>query len=346
MSSNNNDLTGFPKVICLGEALIDRLGAPGGDPDVDQNYEDCFGGAPANVACALAKLGIKVAFLGRLGNDSIGTKFRNLMVNRGVDIKGIQLDYKRPTRVVLVRRLLSGERIFHGFFGGDQNGFADDALSLKEIKEVWSQISMKALWVLVGTIPLATPESKESLVWVLNEAKKKNIKIALDINWRPTFWDKNNGPESGPNEQVKKKISPILEMASLIKLAREEAIWFFNTDDPAKISTALPQSPDVVVTDGSRPLKWLIDDFHGQMKPLSPTKVLDTTGAGDAFTAGLIFQLLNVSSYSLGLSEIEKIFSFAAACGALVCGGAGAISPQPTQKEVLDFLQSSDGAMK
>ena len=58
-------------VVCLGEALIDRLGPPGGDPAVDRPVDDRLGGAPANVACGLARLGTPVAFVGRLGQDAI-----------------------------------------------------------------------------------------------------------------------------------------------------------------------------------------------------------------------------------------------------------------------------------
>ena len=53
-------------VIAIGEALIDRLGPPGGDPSVDLPKTDCFGGAPANVACALSRLGANVSFIGSL----------------------------------------------------------------------------------------------------------------------------------------------------------------------------------------------------------------------------------------------------------------------------------------
>ena len=58
-------------VVCLGEALIDRLGPLGGDPAVDRPVDDRLGGAPANVACGLARLGTPVAFAGRLGQDAI-----------------------------------------------------------------------------------------------------------------------------------------------------------------------------------------------------------------------------------------------------------------------------------
>ncbi|MFZ9947815.1 MAG: PfkB family carbohydrate kinase, partial [Vulcanococcus sp.] len=69
-----------PQVICLGEALVDRLGPLGGDP-VSAGPEQCddrLGGAPANVACALARLGTPAAFVGRLGSDPIGVAFQQL----------------------------------------------------------------------------------------------------------------------------------------------------------------------------------------------------------------------------------------------------------------------------
>ena len=69
-------------VIAIGEALIDRLGPPGGDPSSDLPVTDCFGGAPANVACALSRLGANVSFIGSLGNDTFGKNFKNLLIQK------------------------------------------------------------------------------------------------------------------------------------------------------------------------------------------------------------------------------------------------------------------------
>ena len=83
-------------VVCLGEALIDRLGPPGGDPALDLPVRDRLGGAPANVACGLARLGAPVAFAGRLGQDAIGAAFSRLFVERGVGTALLQRDAERP----------------------------------------------------------------------------------------------------------------------------------------------------------------------------------------------------------------------------------------------------------
>lgn len=138
-------------------------------------------------------------------------------------------------------------------------------------------------------------------------------------------------------------IAPLLERASLLKLAREEAVWFFDTDDPAVIARSLPQQPDVVVTDGARPVRWWIGGCVGELAALSPPSVVDTTGAGDAFTAGLLHQLLMDVSSQRDSIKVREMVRFAAACGALVCGGAGGIDPQPSQMQVEEFLGSVAG---
>ena len=68
------------QILCLGEALIDRLGPLGGDPACDPPVDDRLGGAPANVACGLARLGTAVSFVGRVGVDAIGAQFQHLFV--------------------------------------------------------------------------------------------------------------------------------------------------------------------------------------------------------------------------------------------------------------------------
>ena len=151
-----------PFVVCLGEALIDRLGLPGGDPEVDVSVVDCLGGAPVNVACALARLGTSVAFAGQLGIDHIGTSFSNLFVERGLATDLIQHDAERPSRIVLVRRSIDGERQFRVF---------------SEIKVLVSRIRHSACrvaladWLVIGTLPLASPKSSSALLSAVHQAQ-------------------------------------------------------------------------------------------------------------------------------------------------------------------------------
>ena len=84
-----------------------------------------------------------------------------------------------------------------------------------------------------------------------------------------------------------------------------------------------------MVTDGAAPVRWQLGADSGRQDAYQPPSVVDTTGAGDAFTAGLL--------HCWATAPQERI-RFATACGALVCGGAGGIDPQPTQAQVEAFL--------
>jgi fructokinase len=344
-----------PRVLCFGEALVDRLGPPGGDPagpaTADHPVEDRLGGAPANVACALGRLGTPSAFLGRLGEDGIGAAFDALFDERGVDTSALQWDPERPSRTVLVRRDADGERRFGGFAGDRGRGFADEAVSADELAEHLEPLLEGAAWLLVGTIPLASPESAAALAHLVDRACRRKVALAVDVNWRPTFW--GLGPEAGPPPLVRQRIGPLLERASLLKCAAEEADWLFDERDPLAIHASLPRRPAVLITDGSRPLQWCLGGRSGTLDAF-PVQVVDTTGAGDAFTAGLLHGLCRRPELLAGDGRgpggggggdpcaVKDLMRFASACGALVCRGAGAIDPQPTEMEVKAAIAAAE----
>ena len=326
-----------PQVICLGEALVDRLGPLGGDPAaaIPDQCDDRLGGAPANVACGLARLGTASAFVGRLGLDPIGEAFTHLLRQRGVDVSALQHDPIRPSRIVLVHRDASGDRSFGGFAGDRGEGFADQALDATAWQASLPPLLAAARWLQVGTIPLASAASAEALRLALRLAADAGVPLALDVNWRPTFWNPDAAADAGPSAQAQAALQPLLEQAALVKLAAEEAQWLFGSRDPVVIRAGLPQHPAVVVTDGGAQLAWCFGSSSGVM-PADAVPVADSTGAGDAFLAGLLHQLcLHPEQLDGGCTEALR---FASACGALVCGGAGAIDPQPNQPEVEQFL--------
>ena len=326
-----------PQVICLGEALVDRLGPRGGDPATapPDQCDDRLGGAPANVACGLARLGTASAFVGRLGLDPIGDAFTQLFKQRGVDLRALQHDPIRPSRIVLVRRDAGGDRSFGGFAGDRGEGFADQALDSTALQASLPPLLATARWLQVGTIPLATAASAEALRLALRLTAAAGVPLALDVNWRPTFWNEDAALDEGPSAQAQAAMQPLLEQAALLKLAAEEAQWLFGSRDPVVIRAGLPQHPAVVVTDGGAQLAWCFGSSSGVM-PAYTVPVVDSTGAGDAFLAGLLHQLcLHPEQLEGGCTEALR---FASACGALVCGGAGAIDPQPSQPQVERFL--------
>jgi fructokinase len=338
-----------PQVLCFGEALVDRLEGGG------LSAADHLGGAPANVACALARLGIPVAFLGRLGRDGPGRSLAALLQERGVDSSGLQWDPQRPTRVVRVRREPRGERRFDGFVGERGAGFADQAVELQPLLAGAAPLLERARWLLVGTLAMASPATAAAQAALVAAAAAAGVGVAVDLNWRPSFWGLE--PDAPPPPGPRQAIAALLEHADLIKAAAEEAAWLFGAAaDPAATSAGLPRRPAVLITDGPLPVRWWWPAAGGcgGEQPAFPLKVVDTTGAGDAFTAGLLYQLCARPAGAGGalpgpgmlaqggpgkerVDQAAKV-AFAAACGALTCRGEGAITPQPTAAEVASLL--------
>ena len=116
------------KVVCIGEALIDRIRNKS-----NQGFTDFLGGAPANVASALRKLKIDSIFIGSLGRDDFGKKIIEQFNELEVNLDFLQSNNDSSTRVVNVDRDQSGDRFFSGFEPSPHSCFADEALSMKLI---------------------------------------------------------------------------------------------------------------------------------------------------------------------------------------------------------------------
>ena len=325
------------KVVCIGEALIDRI-----KNKSNQEFTDFFGGAPANVSCALKKLQIDSAFIGRIGNDQFGKKFIEQFKELKVNINFLQLDNKLPTRIVKVNRDNSGDRYFSGFDIGLNSGFADEALDSNEIKKNMKSLEkllLETQYFVCGTVILSSPISAESIHFLFQIAQKFDVKIIIDVNWREVFWDYATfSSETGKNERVD-LINTFLNYAHILKLAKEEAILFFENENPLEISKTMLNRPDVIITDGANPISWFINDVKGTTEVMNSSKIVDTTGAGDAFLAGLISQLI-LFDYPSNKTEIQNCVRYASICGLLTCLGEGAIEQQPVHSKVNEFFGS------
>ncbi len=325
------------KVVCIGEALIDRI-----KNKSNQQFTDFLGGAPANVACALRKLQIDSIFIGRIGSDEFGKKFLEQFKELQVNINFLQLDSNLPTRIVKVNRDNSGDRYFSGFDTSLNTVFADEALDRNEIKKdvkSLEKLFLKTKYFVCGTIILSSSRSYESIHFLLKIANKFDVKIIIDLNWREVFWDfAISSSETSKNERFD-LIKNFLNYAHILKLAKEEAILFFNNENPLEISETMCNRPDVVITDGANPVSWFINGKQGTTKVINSSSIIDTTGAGDSFLAGLISQLVSFD-YPSNESEIQNCVKFASVCGLLTCLGEGAIDQQPDHSKVNEFFGS------
>ena len=321
------------QVLCVGEALIDKI-----INKSDTDFKNYLGGAPANVVCALRKLQVPSAFIGCLGDDHFGREFIKKFQQLNINIDFLQIAEQASTRIVKVVRDESGDRSFAGFEKFHSMAFADEMLDKSLIIDNINNLKNQFLntkYIVTGTNLLPFSKSAESLYLILELAKEFNIKVIIDVNWREIFWEHSNINK----DRQYKKVKNFLHYADILKLASEEAYLFFNTNDPSDISKVLTKQPDVIITNGANPIDWYLNGMRGSNDVVKHTsKIIDTTGAGDAFLAGLIFRYYFHSNLE-EFYTIQEMIKFASVCGLLTCCGEGAIEPQPDEKSVYKFLE-------
>lgn len=323
-----------PLVFCLGEILYDLLSDNPGLllPDI-KSWTPYMGGAPANVAFALSKLDVSVGFIGRVGKDPAGEELFESLESHGIQIEGIQWDIKAPTRKVYVERNLEGDRKFAGFGDFRTSDFADTQLDVEMIP--FSNLK-GAKYIVSGTLLLAYPESEKSLTKIMDFCVDNQISLILDINWREVFWENQ---EKGVLEILKH-----IHKATAIKFSKEEADLLYGTHNMDAIHKILPETPIILITDGDQGCHYKLGN-HSGFVPAFKIKPMDTTGAGDSFLAGFIYQLIQNEPWSdMDSKKAREVIEFASAMGAITTLGGGAIAPQPSLKEIHEFLKNHSNA--
>ena len=329
---NNKAIASRPaKVICLGEILFDCLAEELGKSVSEvTSWTSYPGGAPANVACALTKLGTPSAFIGCVGKDREGQELVRLLQSIGVDVSGVQYSDKAPTRQVYVTRTDQGDRIFSGFGDKSADEFADAYLQADLLP---TKLFVEADYLVLGTLELAYPQTRAAVFRALDLAVEHHLKIVLDVNWRPMFWlDETEAPPL---------IEQLWEYVDFLKLAQEEAQWLFNTADAGAIFYRLDSVEGVLISNGDARVSYCLCDRQGTVDP-PKVDVKETTGAGDAFIAGFVHQLCQQGITKLSDPQAARsMVQYACAVGGLTTTKSGAIAAQPSPQEVEALLEKA-----
>ncbi|MFW6358813.1 MAG: carbohydrate kinase family protein [Chroococcales cyanobacterium] len=317
------------QVLCIGEILYDYLAADRGKSiESVSNWIAYPGGAPANVASALVKLGTSAGFIGCIGKDEPGQSLKQLLLETGVDCQGIQEHPTAPTRGVYVLRSDSGDREFAGFGHLPRDQFADAFLKADEMPV---PLFEQAQFLVLGTLELAYPTTRKAIFRALDLANTYDIKVLVDVNWRPMFWK--------DTEEAIPLIHQLWESVDFIKLSREEAELLFDTKESGAIAHQIASLEGVFITDGGNTVSYCLNNFEGKI-PTFEMPVEDTTGAGDSFVAGLVHQLCQKGlNYFDNPTAVKEMITYACAVGGLTTTKSGAIAAQPTATEVEAFLK-------
>ncbi|MCY0965047.1 carbohydrate kinase family protein [Parathalassolituus penaei] len=319
--------------ISFGEVLIDMLSSRmGTDHHRDtESFTQYAGGAPANVAVAVARLGAPACMAGKLGDDMFGHFLRDELNKAGVDTRYLLSTREANTALAFVSLDDNGERSFSFY----RNPSADMLFRPDEFQPEW--FAEPGLFHFCSNT-LTAPAIAAATLAGVQMARANGWLISFDINLRHNLWP------SGAAELA--AIWPLIAAADVLKMSKEELEYLCDGHSEEDTIKRLFEGPAQVllVTDGGNPLRILVrnNDGHEETRLIPPAvQMVDSTGAGDAFIGGFLYQLAshNISSaelaaFSHNTEALHQALRFASRCGGYAASRYGAFAAMPTLEDV------------
>lgn len=319
------------KLFSIGEVLIDFIPLQKGAALKDVlAFERAPGGAPANVAAAVAKYGQAAALISKLGKDAFGDFLVEKLVEAGVETDKVYRTREANTGLAFVSLKENGERDFSFY----RNPSADLLLSEEEIEPAWFQAGDILHFC---SVDLVESPMKQAHKKAITAASDSGGLVSFDPNVRLPLWENP--------EECRMAILEFLPTADIIKVSDEELEFITGIKDESEAIQSLfvGNVKVVVYTKGAAGADLFLKDEKFESSGYSVEPV-DTTGAGDAFIGGFLYQLLELQANPANVEKVlrcnqTEILRFANASGALTTTGKGAISALPNKREVEEFIE-------
>lgn len=310
----------MPDVITIGEALIDFVSTQTGVTlQAAPAFEKAAGGAPANVAMGLARLGVTSGFIGRVGDDPFGHFLAETLATGGVDVSQLGFERRARTGLAFVSLTADGDRDFVFF----RHPSADMLLSPGHINPNYVR---DARIIVYGSIGLIAEPCRSAVFKALAIARDASVLRVYDANLRLSLW--------GSEAEARYGLRLGLERADIVKLSLEELEFLTDTRHLSRAMQAIwaDSMRLLIVTLGAQGCAYRTTADLGQV-PGYRVDTVDTTGAGDGFLAGLLAELL-ATDLSFDGAVVERALRFANAAGALTTTRRGAIPALPNRAQV------------
>lgn len=305
------------KIWLTGDAVVDLI------PDGDNKYLKCPGGAPANVAVAISRLGGNTAFVGRVGLDPFGHFLKEVLASEGVNVDYLTLDSQQRTSTVVVDLSDDGERSFTFMVkkSADQYFNSEDIPHFSEFD-----------WLHTCSIAYANQPSRSTTLECIEKIQQAGGFVSFDPNLREDVW--------ADTDVMKTVVLDVISKADVIKLSSEELTFLtdvYSLEEAVK-SLNLNEKQLVIVTLGD---KGALYQINGQqhLVPTRPVAVVDTTGAGDAFVGGMLYQLSQVNDWR-NLVTINLAIKTGNMAGGLATTQKGAMTALPKKDALYEVLNA------
>jgi fructokinase len=307
-----------PSVLCLGEVLIDIIVADGATSLEDARMLTARpGGAPANVAVALSRIGVPSAFCGAVGDDPFGRRLQAVLGENGVDTANLAMIAGESTTLAFAWKNDRGDGQFQII------RLADARLSTEIVDR--ADIPRRAA-IIVGSVALTEERSRRAIYRSVSLAQDHGIPVCFDVNMRPSLWSSM--------DQARDACQPVLDKTTILKLSVDDADVLFGIRDPESIFATGAGGDSVrLLTDGARGAWFRNDQDEVEHVPAFPISLVEPTGAGDAFTAAAVARYLGTKQ----APDRDDVL-FASAAGAITATRVGAIESLPTRTEIDQFL--------
>jgi fructokinase len=311
-------------VLTLGELLIDfvpdRTGVTLGEAE---SFLKAAGGAPANVAVGLRRLGVDAGFVGKVGDDPFGHWLADVLRGDGVDVRQLRFDDAARTALAFVSLTAEGDRdfMFYRHPSADQLHRPDelDGAAIAEARILHH-----------GSISLIQEPSRSATVAAIDAARAAGATVSYDPNLRLPLWPDEDAARDG--------IRSVWELAHLIKISDDELRFLTGSDElEAAHELMHDELRPLVVTLGAGGVAWFAGERSGRV-PGFTVNVRDTTGAGDAFVAGLLEAWSRNPELAEDVEALETALRRANAYAALTTTRPGAIPALPRADELDRFL--------
>lgn len=308
-------------IVCFGDLLIDFVPLESGLGFADlPAFKPAPGGAAANVAVGLARLGTASAFMGKVGDDAFGHVLAGVLAREGVDVSPLRFEPRARTALAFVTLTAEGERDFLFF----RHPSADMLFTPAEVD--LSAIGAARIFHF-DSISLASPQPRETALFAADAAARAGKLISYDVNLRMPLWENEEAARAGIMEGLRR--------AAIVKLSDAEAAFMTGEVSVAAIRAQLWHDGLrlAVLTLGER--GCLAITPGGEIAvPSVPVTVVDTTGAGDGFVAGLLSGIAADAGILADMEGLARLCRFANAVGAITATGRGAIPSLPTRGQV------------
>ncbi|MEM3046793.1 MAG: sugar kinase [Candidatus Bathyarchaeia archaeon] len=306
-------------VVSLGEPMSELCATSTGHLREVAGFKLGWGGDTSNFAVAVARLGRKVGYMCRLGDDEFGKSFLELWAREGVDASRVIVEKGAFTGVYFISLIDGGEHDFTYY----RKDSAASRFSPEDIDEAY--VKQAKVFHSSG-ISLAISQSlREAVFEAAKLVKDAGGLFSFDPNVRLRLW---------PVNTARAIVSYACTQANIVITSIEDMKLLYGYEEPEKAASALhSMGPEKVVVKLGAEGCLVSADGESFRSPGFKVKVVDTTGAGDAFDGAFIMGMLEGWDY-------RRIARFSNAVGALTAMDRGAVAPIPTRRQVEKFLRS------